>query len=675
MEKVATIASRHWKALLGFNLLVFGAAIATIMTTPRVWKANTQLIIPTTNGGNLDANLGTLGSFQSNDPSFSTQVNSLKIQQEILGSNALLEQAWNADPEKDQPTKPRGYGQLFKVSPVEQTSVMSLSVSGSSPEIAKERSVAFLNAYQQRLSELRQANNQSRDRSTQQQLDDAQRRLRQAQAELAAFQRSSGLVNSQEQTKGMVETIRALSESQAEAKAQAAASRTQAAVLASRLRLSPNQAVQALGLDQNADYQLLRKQLTETEINLAKSRSVFRDRSPNVQRLLSDRAELQRQLQRYVTEVGGTTSSDPTVTSGAEGRATIIQQLVVADSEANGKQQQSEQLQQQIDQLSTSLKMLPNNQARLLELQRQVDVAEGAYKGLAAQVEQSKIDTFNAYPNVQVLSAPTVDLKPASPRKSVVAINALLAAIVGSAALILFLEARNPLLSPKDLQSLKFPIVARVARHRELDTELSPEAEVEFQRLASAVSLQSLRTQCLLVTSATVGEGKTTITLRLAAALTDLGFRVLLVDGDFRKAELSQRLGIDRERSWSNQPVSVQHNLDFLPANPVQTRVVDLVKRGRFARDLAAAQSVNNYDYVLIDSAPISLTSETALMAAVASDVLFVVRPGISARVAVNESLEQLAQHRARVIGLVINGVETPTQSYIDRLKPRFTNL
>jgi hypothetical protein len=117
------------------------------------------------------------------------------------------------------------------------------------------------------------------------------------------------------------------------------------------------------------------------------------------------------------------------------------------------------------------------------------------YKGLIAQVNQSSIDAFNVYPNVQVLDPPTVDLKPSSPKVSLTVISALMASVLGSIALVLFLEGRNPLLSPKDLQAIKFPLVAGLPRLKrsKRGLRLESEADVEFQLLASAISLQPLK--------------------------------------------------------------------------------------------------------------------------------------------------------------------------------------
>lgn len=100
-----------------------------------------------------------------------------------------------------------------------------------------------------------------------------------------------------------------------------------------------------------------------------------------------------------------------------------------------------------------------------------------------------------------------------------------------------------------------------------------------------------------------------------------------------------------------------------MPTVPKQGRIIEVIKRRHFKRSLAAAQSSNNYDYVLVDTAPVSLTNETALMAEAIPNVLFVVRPGISDRNSVNDSLGQLAQHNAQVVGLVTNEVDTKTKA------------
>jgi polysaccharide biosynthesis transport protein len=666
MNTFVATASKHWKALVGFNLVICLVALGTILFTPRVWRAKAQLILPSTNGSSLDANLGTLGSYRNSDPSFSSQVNPLKIQQIILTSDALLDQAWKADPEYNKSPKPKNYAGFFNVTIPEQTSVMTLAVTGSSPQVARQRATVLLKAYGRRLDELRQANTVGKERFNRKQLEQARQALTKAQTAAAEFKRTSGLVDNTEQTKGLVEAINSLSTTQAQTQAQAQASRERARNLATRLRLSPSQAVQSLGLDENEGYNLLRTKLAEAEVNLRQLSITYTNRSPQLQQALKDRDGLRLQLKQYVDRAAGSTKSDPTVTSGAEGRSELIQQLVLAESDATEREQQVAQLQKQIDRRRASLNAIPRAQAKLASLQRQADVADGVHKGFVAQVQQSNIDAFNSYPNIQELNAPVVESSPASPKLSLVAINALLAAIIGSIALMLLLESRNPLLDFKDLQPFKFPLVAQIPYTKRIASASNSiaEGEVRFQTLASAIGLHLPKKTRLLVTSATTGEGKTSIALCLASALADLGFRVLIVDGDFRKADLSSRLGHTQQRAHELEVVQLQPNLDLMPTMPQPGKIVDLVSQGRFDRYLAMAESDRDYDYVLVDSAPIGLTSETALMSTIVPQVLFVVRPGISTRNIVNDSLEQLAQHKAQVIGLVVNGVKDRSSSY-----------
>lgn len=684
MGKVAAIATRHWKSLFILNLLVLAATVGKLATSPKVWTATAQLILPQ-KSGNLDANLGTLGTLKNAQPGFSSEVNPLKIQASILTSDALLEQVLLSDPEKSKFSRLAKYKRLFKVNPQEQSTIISLAVRGSTPELAQGRANNLLQVYQQRLNQLRQADSASRKQFSQKELNQAKERLDQAQKAVAELKQSTGLVNSEAQTQGIVTTINNLTSVQAQALAQAQASENRIQVLSSRLSLTPNQAIRSLGLGENQNYQFVRNKLAEVDANLVKLRATFTDNHPAVRKLISERDELQRQLQGYIAQAAAGTRVDTTVATNTEGRASLIQQLVLAESDASGQRRQSEQLQNEIQKLSATLRSFPANQSRLLELQRQVDVAEGVYKGLVAQVQQNNIDAFDTYPNVQVLDPAKVDSKPSGPKRSIIVLSGLMASIIGSIALVLLLESRNPLLSPKDLQATKFPIVVRIPRlrHSNLNWQVGTETEVEFQRLASAISLQPLKDHRLLITSAIMGEGKTTVTLGLARALADLGFRVLLVDGDFRKAELSRQLGYGREVESANAlrlanevqpPVSIEPSLDLLPTSPKQGKIVELVRRGRFEQSLSVAESANKYDYVLIDSAPVSLTSETTLMANVVPNVLFVVRPGTSYSNSVNESLDQLAQHQAQVLGLVINGVDANSKPYSYRSNESLVN-
>jgi Mrp family chromosome partitioning ATPase len=198
---------------------------------------------------------------------------------------------------------------------------------------------------------------------------------------------------------------------------------------------------------------------------------------------------------------------------------------------------------------------------------------------------------------------------------------------------------------------------------------MSEQASIEFQRLASAISLMEIDNHRLLISSSNTNEGKTSITLGLGLALTAMGFRILLVDGDFHKASLSKRLGYQEPAMGLDKwmaPVSIRPRLDLLPALSSQdtTTMFEWIAQGHFDRALTDIQNAYDYDYVLVDSAPTHLTSETALMAATIANVLLVVRFGISNLYKVHETLAQFHRHNAQVIGLTLNQTGDVPEAY-----------
>jgi uncharacterized protein involved in exopolysaccharide biosynthesis len=668
MNKITSIAIRHWKPVILWNILVISLTSYIAIVTPRVWNATAQLTIPATNG-NLDASLGILGSFRKDSNGISAISDSqLQMQKSILTSDTLMEKVLEIDPQKNKFNSVGGYKSLFEVSVDENSRIITINTKGLSPELAKVRTNNFINLYQQRLKELRQQNRLSKREFSAVELEEARKNLMSAQQALAQFKQSSALVDADEQTKAVVTTIDGLTKAKLEALSQAEYNKNRVDNLSNMLSMSSNQAIRSLSLGENRDYQFMRGKLAEIKAEISNLRTKYTDNHPVVRELLQQEEVLSNRMQKQVKQTAGGIPIDTTVSGEGEGRAGLIEQLILAETEANGQQRRAQLIQNQINQLKKNLDSIPEQQKRLLELQRSVDVAEGVYKGLVAQVQQTNIDVFDVYPNVEILDSTRASNNPISPKKSLMILNALLAGITGSIALILLLERRNPLLSPKDLQDMKFPMVVSIPHFKDADLILDDDKEVRFQRLASALSLQPLNNRHLLITSAMESEGKTTVTLGLGKALVDLGFRVLVVDGDFIRAELTQNLGLTQELNITNEVISIAPNLDLLPATPRSGKIVQMVSQGRFQQALTDAESHAKYDYVLVDTAPVSATTATALMTAQIPNVLFVVKPGMSFSNSVRDSLQQLMSHQAQILGLVVNGVEMNAKPYQQRL-------
>jgi uncharacterized protein involved in exopolysaccharide biosynthesis/Mrp family chromosome partitioning ATPase len=673
MNQIANIIRRHWLPLLGWNSAILAATIYAVIyastNIPPVWTAKAQMNLPQPTA-NLKADLGTFGSVQEGGVSF--DVDPLQSHLAILMSSVVLERVRVTDPEKSLYPIPMSYASLFEVSVEPNSTLISLKAQGSSPALAFQRVRTLIAAYQQRLNELRRNDANVRRQFAQEELEKARRDLNLTQTALANFQKSTGITNIEQQTTTLISTINELKTSQANLIAQAQSNATQAQFAAAGLGMAPQQAMNSLRLGENKDYQAIRTKVSEVDTALAEARGKYTEESPQVQSLLLKRQELLRALnQQIAAAIPGANDEQVDTTLGGNGsrdsRIEMISELMKTQILGQGLQQQARQLQKHINKLNAELNSITANKAQLLNLQRRYEIAEGVYKALIAQTEQSKTSPFNVYPNVQTLDEASFDSK-SRPKNAVIAFGGMLAAIFGSIALILCFETRNPLLKPKDLQQLEVRVLGSIPRlkHPDMEQNLGADIEIEFQRLASAILMQEH--QCLMVASATSGEGKTTVTLGLALALVNFGFRVLVVDGDLRQAQMSRRLGHRQTKSKANAkptPVPVYPGLDLLPAPSIsKDKIAEFFARGSFEQCLRVNQDSGRYDYVLVDSPPVGLASETNLMSAVVCQVLFVVRYGTSDRYPVMDSLEQLTRHNARIIGLVVNGVESQTEGY-----------
>lgn len=170
----------------------------------------------------------------------------------------------------------------------------------------------------------------------------------------------------------------------------------------------------------------------------------------------------------------------------------------------------------------------------------------------------------------------------------------------------------------------------------------------------------------LVVTSAVVGEGKTSVASDLALAFAEAGTRVVLVDGDFRKPKVARIFAVPPEPGLSNvlrgeidlqvalRP-SKAPGLAILPSGPIVTSPSELLGGGRFGALLE--ELATKYDLVIIDSAPVLPVADTMSLVATTDAVLVVALVGRTAKEDVREAVDRLRGFQARVVGIVANGV------------------
>ena len=660
MNKFILTAAKQWKILLLFNLLLLASTVYILLFAERTWTAKAKLILPKPTSA-LNADLGTLGTIEGGDGAvFSQQLNSLKILASIITSKDVVRDVWQQDQEKDLYPRLEQYRNLFSVSPENESTIIDISVDGSSPEVAKERSKMLLVTFQKRLQQLRTAGALEQSSFFSEEIAVSRSNLEKAEAALNDYKSSANLVDNDIQAQEILSGIKALNTEKSQAIAQGKANQARARELSARLNMTPEAGLRSLRLGENPEYLALQQSLSNIESRLAIARAQFFEDSPQIQNLLGEKAKLTSKLAGYGDQ---DLSSQPGFNgSSSQNSSGLIQEMILADSAAKESQQQVKQLGLEVEQMNQELQQLPGKQKKLIELRRRFNTAEGVHNGLMAQAQGSKLNGLSSYPNAQILDEPDVDLKPTKPKKSLVLLGYLLASSLGSVAIILLFDQGQTLLDIRDIEEIDLPILANipVLKNPQQDIRLDESVVIELQRLALAVSMMELKKDRLMVTSTTGKEGKTTVVLGLAYALADLGFRVLMVDGDHRHANLSHSLGYFEQQESALvtvQPAAIAERIDLLPAISQPKNIAEFFARGAFEQELNIIQQEKSYDYVLVDSPPISLTSEAAMMSRIIQNILYVVRPGLTDSEQFFHSVKQVDTHDGNIAGLIINGV------------------
>ena len=184
----------------------------------------------------------------------------------------------------------------------------------------------------------------------------------------------------------------------------------------------------------------------------------------------------------------------------------------------------------------------------------------------------------------------------------------------------------------------------------------------------------------VMVTSAVSGEGKTTLSGHLAISLTRAGFRTLLIDGDMQAPSahilfglsdspgLSELLRGDTTLQEAVRPSPIP-GLSVLPAGKwtMATRQTLVGDRWRSLR----AELEAEFDFIVIDTSPLLMVSDTMLLAREADGVVLSVLLGVSQIARVSETVKRLHAVGAELIGVVVNNVQSGvSHRYASRVKP-----
>jgi capsular exopolysaccharide synthesis family protein len=192
-------------------------------------------------------------------------------------------------------------------------------------------------------------------------------------------------------------------------------------------------------------------------------------------------------------------------------------------------------------------------------------------------------------------------------------------------------------------------------------------------RTALLLSRSSAPPQVILITSAAESEGKTTVSLNLAAALARNNSRTLLVEADMRCPTLSHRFSIADEKGLSNllsgdeenmevRPFPALPDLAIVPAGPTPPYPAELLGSRRMKELIE--RWAGEYEFVLIDSPALLAVTDAAVLSKMADMTLLVTRHAQSTRKSLERAWRTLRTDPETKVGVVLNGVSRDSVAY-----------
>ena len=352
-----------------------------------------------------------------------------------------------------------------------------------------------------------------------------------------------------------------------------------------------------------------------------------------------------------------------------ERRKFVTDQLNRLQSQINQTQTDIETLQEQLGNL-TSAREINDVQNQISSLQTVLNTLQSNYNGLLANTEQGAVNTLAV---IDVANLPRQPIGPNKPMTILLSGAIGFALAAAAAYLIEFLD--NTIKTPDEITSLfGAPIIGRIGEFPE--DQASWKLVSEVPRSPIADSFRVLRTnldfanaakprKIILVSSADLGEGKTTVASNLAAIFSQADRKVVLLDGDLRRPSLHQWLektnptglsDIFRNRItlWEAITTTSDKNISLITSGPLPPNPTELLASPKMDEILENLREIA--DVIIIDGPPF-LVPDASVLADKVDGVIVVVRPRYSRRGSVKAMAENLNRIGADVIGVVINRI------------------
>jgi len=310
-------------------------------------------------------------------------------------------------------------------------------------------------------------------------------------------------------------------------------------------------------------------------------------------------------------------------------------------------------------------------------LQRKVETDQALYDGILTRFKESKVANGMDTTEMSIFEGAQVPMEPMQARKSKTLCIGLIGGLIGGIALSFGLHMLDSSVKSVDQAEdvLGLTVLATIPRQNQNRLKESSLALVKAPGSPVAEAFRSLRTsiylagkakgrKIVLFTSTLAGEGKTFCSTNYATSLAQQGLRTLLVDADLRSPMIGSVLldnrkvpGLGELLSRKVESAAVHEtgieNLWVLPAGDLLPNPAEALARSDMGEIVRQLQE--NFDRIVIDTAPVTAVSDTLLLLEHAEAICLVTHAGRTPRKWVLRALKLINEAGSRPIGVILN--------------------
>ena len=329
------------------------------------------------------------------------------------------------------------------------------------------------------------------------------------------------------------------------------------------------------------------------------------------------------------------------------------------------------------------MNVLPSKERQLINIKRNYEVKSRMYEYLLKKKAESNIIQLATFSDYQIIDHAYNSYEPINKKRSVIfLVSLLLGAILGSLLALIRSQKNTTIESKEDIEKLtSLPIYGTIPFNKQKNFQL----EVRDQgKSPFAESFRTLRTNLqfskkentattILVTSTIAGEGKTTTVANLVTMLDMARYKTVVINLDLRKPTLHKFFSVDNSigiSTYLDGRHSIKEitratefaNLDIITSGPIVENPAELILSKKLPELLEELKKV--YDYIIIDSAPIGIVTDTKTIMKHTDLNLIIVRENFAKKEFIATLESMIEKYEFKNIGLIINASKEQAGEY-----------